>query len=280
MSTQKLRWVSLGEAAQAGGKSERQLQRWAAKDKSLVRRRERGHIVEYCLDDVLAAVGEAPEQEQVRQCRRRVAELERSLAEVEEALAASREQVRQRRKAFDGVREKQKALIAEKDGKITALQVSNAALQMENNRLREAQGSGSSTVAGSLSQPVQRDWSVPVAKRPQTPPWQTPASPEPSLQTQLTETQQKLHECQHIIHRWKEHATQLETTLHQVRAESQNRVEHNAFLSQMLEDLGDIAFKSFDRSRWASRDDLKAQFQELFARVSPVLQRARKERGE
>lgn len=229
MST--LRWVSLAEAAQAGGKSERQLQRWAAKDKSLVRRRERGHIVEYCLDDVLAAVGETPEQEQVRQCRRRVTELERSLAEVEEALAASREQVRQRRKAFDGVREKQKALIAEKDGKIISLQVSNAALQMENNRLREAQGSGSSTVAGSLAQPVQRDWSVPVTNRPQTPPWQTQRpAPEPSLQPQLAETQQRLRDMEGLLQRSQGEAARF-------RAQYEERCGYIDYLDGVLNDL-------------------------------------------
>ena len=271
---EQLRFVSLAEAAERAGRSQRQVQRWAEEQYGAVRKRRQGRIVEYCLDDVLEVVGASPVQ-------RKLTRLQEQVAQGKTEREALEDQVRHWKKKLNDFQARAKENYQERDAQITSLEIRNASLQAENSHLRLSQGTVPTTVAGSLAQPVKRDWSVPVAKRPQTPPWQTqrPAS-EPSLQAQLTETQQKLHECQHIVYRWKEHATQLETTLHQVREESQNRVEHNAFLSQMLEDLGDIAFKSFDRSRWASRDDLKAQFQELFARVSPVLQRARKDGAE
>lgn len=133
-----LRWVALSVAAQASGKSERQLQRWAAKDKSLVRRRERGHTVEYCLDDVLAVVGRAPAQQRIAQHQRRIAELERVLTEMEGALADAQARSRTQRITLQRIKARHKRRCTAKEAQIAALYTLITTLQDEIIRLRVA----------------------------------------------------------------------------------------------------------------------------------------------
>ena len=265
---EQLRFVSLAEAAERAGRSQRQVQRWAEEQYGAVRKRRQGRVVEYCLDDVLEVVGASPVQ-------RKLTRLQDQVAQGKTEREALEDQVRHWKKKLNDFQARAKENYQERDAQITSLEIRNASLQAENSQLRLSQGTGPTTVAGSLAQPVQRDWSA--VGLTQAPPWADYLpSPERSHQDQLAQVRQRLEEVQQFNQRWQTHCAKLEgenAHLRDVVAEWEAALteerSYSAYVDECARELRVLVSDLLKLVPWTERHPYAERLRAIIARPVP-----------